>query len=215
MKTMRHTLWPAIFSIGLLTGWLPAYTFKPLPALAAADCPAWQESGGLAIGAYPYIGKRIREIFDTKDLFKEGLVPVLIVAHNRNSFRVSLAETGMSIYLPSGDENKPVPWEVAAANILKSNLPAPSTTGSGPWDIIRLAGANKSDMIEDFKKKSFGPRTLAPDETVRAVVFFRLGQAPDSVAGTRLYVSDITNADTGEEMLYLEFDLKAPPEPKK
>jgi len=121
----------------------------------------------------------------------------------------------MSILLASNDENKPVPWEVAAASIIRGSLPAPSTTGSGPWDIIRLAGANKSDMIEDFKAKSFGSRTLAPDETIRAAVFFRLGQAADSVSGTRLYVSDIFNADTGEELLYLEFELKAPPEPKK
>jgi hypothetical protein len=198
-----------------LASWLAAYDKKPLPEPAPDACPGWQESQGVFVGAVPYVGERSRELFDLKELPRLGIVAVLVSVRNTNSFPVTVYEAGMKVFDTANKENAPVPWESVAGAILQPNENKQVSTGLPPVDIIRTINAKgrPAAVIEDIRTKNFGTKTVAAGATVRGGVFFRLGTDPGNVEGGRFYVSEVANADSGEEMVFFEFDLKLPPPP--
>lgn len=209
-----HWIVPALALI-LLTAWLAAYDKKPLPAPAPDACPGWQESQGVFIGAVPYVGERTRELFDLKELQRLGIVAVLVAVRNTNTFPVTVYEPGMKVFDSANKENASIPWESVAGAILQPDDNKQVSTGLPPVDIIRTINAKgrPAAVIEDLRTKSFGTKTVAAGATIRGVVFFRLGNDPANIEGGRFYVGEVANADSGEEMVFFEFDLKLPPPP--
>jgi hypothetical protein len=204
-----------ILLISALSPWLAAYDKKPLPQPAPDACPGWQESQGVFVGAVPYVGERTRELFDLKELPRLGIVAVLVAVRNTNSFPVTVYESGMKVFDATNKENAPVPWESVAGAILQPGENKQVSTGLPPVDIIRTISAKgrPAAIIEDMRTKSFGAKTVAAGETVRGVVYFRLGTDPGNIEGGRFYAGEVANAESGEEMVFFEFDLKLPPPP--
>ena len=203
------------FALTFSFAWLAAYDKKPLPEPAPDACPGWQESQGVFIGAVPYVGERTRELFDLKELPRLGIVAVLVAVRNTNSFPVTVYEGGMKVLDATNKENAPVPWESVAGAILQPDENKQVSTGLPPVDIIRTMSAKgrPAAIIEDLRTKNFGTKTVVAGATVRGVVFFRIGTDPANIEGGRFYVSEVANAESGEEMVYFEFDLKLPPPP--
>jgi len=201
--------------IASLSSWLAAYDKKPLPEPAPDACPGWQESQGVFVGAIPYVGERTRELFDLKELQRLGIVAVLVAVRNSNAFPVTVYEGGMKVFDASNKENAPVPWESVAGAILQPNENKQVSTGLPPVDIIRTLNAKgrPAAILEDIRTKNFGTKTVAAGATARGVVFFRLGTDPANIEGGRFYVGEVANAESGEEMVFFEFDLKLPPPP--
>jgi hypothetical protein len=195
---------------------LAGYDKRPLPEPAPDACPGWQESQGVFIGAVPYVGDRTRELFDIKELPRFGLMAVLVAVRNTNSYPVTVYESGMKAFDAGGTEYSAVPWESVAGAILRPDADKQQTsTGLPPVDIIRTLNAKgrPAAILEDLRTKSFGNKTVEPGKTVHGVVFFRMGTDPANVADGRLYVGEVANAESGEEMVFFEFDLKLPPPP--
>ncbi len=201
--------------IASLSPFLSAYDKKPLPEPAPDACPGWQESQGVFIGAIPYVGERTRELFDLKELQRLGIVAVLVAVRNTNTFPVTVYESGMKVFDSASKENASIPWESVAGAILQPNENKQVSTGLPPVDIIRTINAKgrPAAVIEDLRTKNFGTKTVAAGATARGVVFFRLGNDPANIEGGRFYVGEVSNADSGEEMVFFEFDLKLPPPP--
>jgi hypothetical protein len=201
--------------IASLSSWLAAYDKKPLPEPAPDACPGWQESQGVFVGAIPYVGERTRELFDLKELQRLGIVAVLVAVRNSNAFPVTVYEGGMKVFDAANKENAPVPWESVAGAILQPNENKQVSTGLPPVDIIRTLNAKgrPAAILEDIRTKNFGTKTVAAGATARGVVFFRLGTDPANIEGGRFYVGEVANAESGEEMVFFEFDLKLPPPP--
>ncbi len=192
---------------------------KPLPTPAPRECPAWLESQGVTIGAVPYAGEsRIRELFDSKELFHLGIVPVLVAAHNGGDHPVVIRGTGFAVTDRQGQMIRALPWESVALALLQPDgqVGTAPSTGIPPVDIIRLAGkGKKAKLVQDMKNKAFGSPTIAPGETAHGVTFFKLGTGLGIFEGANLYIAEIYNADTREELVFFEFPLRLPPEPTK
>ncbi len=188
-----------------------AYDLKPLPAVTPEACPAWQASQGLVIGALPYAGKdAARAIFDTKDLYKNGIVPILLVMRNDNDFPVTLGTSGVQFIDRDGLKTQPVHWINIVAGLLRGKKIR--AIGIPTVELPQLPTGKGSDMIKDFREKSLETLTIPPGETARKVVFFRLGTDPGIFRGAELYITEIYNAASGEEMVFFEFGLKLPRE---
>ncbi|HOB51180.1 MAG TPA: hypothetical protein PK176_00245 [Acidobacteriota bacterium] len=212
---LRHLIGWALAAA--LTIAVPAEDKQPFPAPAPQACPAWLESQGVTIGAIPYAGEnRIRELFDSKELFQLGIVPVLVAAHNGADHPVVIAASGFAVLDRQGQMIRALPWESVAMALLQPDgqVGSAPSTGIPPVDIIRMAGkGKKAKLIQAMKNKAFGAPTIAPGETVHGLVFFKLGTGLGIFDGANLYIAEIYNADTREEMIYFEFPLKLPPEP--
>lgn len=211
---MRRRIWIMLPLVAVaLGGGILAYDKKPLPVLKPEDCPAFQESQGVVAGALPFAGAaRIKEIFDIKELIQDGIIPVLLVIRNDNSFPVSLGAGGISFLDRKNTQTRPTPWEDVAASILQRTQKSRSY-GVPAIDVIRLATGKSADMIEDLRTKALGQRTLKPAESAAGVIFLRVGSDPGIFTGSRICLQDIVNADSSEELVFIEFDLKLPPEP--
>ncbi|HOT01321.1 MAG TPA: hypothetical protein PLY66_09975 [Acidobacteriota bacterium] len=198
---------------------VPAEEKQPFPAPAPQACPAWLESQGVTIGAIPYAGeKRIRELFDSKELVQLGIVPVLVAVHNGADHPVVIAAAGIAVVDREGRMIRALPWEGVAMALLQPDgqVGAPPSTGIPPVDIIRMAGqGKKAKLIQAMKDKALGTPTIAPGETAHGLVFFKLGTGLGVFDGANLYLAEIYNADTREEMVYFEFPLKLPPDPPR
>lgn len=202
------TVLAALTSAGL------AYTPRPLPELAPEECPAWQRSDNVTMGARPYVGQdAIRELFDTKEVHKSGIVPVLLVIRNDNPFAVALGFGGAAVVDSLGQRNPALPYPNVVAALLQQR--EIRSVGSGPIpDLSALRTGKTADLIQDFRDKSLDMERIAPQTTLRKVLFFRLGTAPDALDGAMLYYGEIYNEDTGEELIFFEFELKLPPMPE-
>ncbi|HNR38406.1 MAG TPA: hypothetical protein PKN61_05170 [Acidobacteriota bacterium] len=212
---LRHLIgWALAVALAVA---VPAEEKQSFPAPAPQACTAWLESQGVTIGAIPFAGeKRIRELFDSKELVQLGIVPVLVAAHNGADHPVVIAAAGFAVVDRQGQMIRALPWESVAMALLQPDgqVGAPPSTGIPPVDIIRMAGkGKKAKLIQAMKNHSFGTPTIAPGETAHGVVFFKLGTGLGIFDGANLYISEIFNADTREEMIYFEFPLKLPPEP--
>jgi hypothetical protein len=206
----RRFLSTALVLVMLIVSGL-AYTPRPLPELSPGDCPAMQHSQGVTIGALPYVGQdAIRTLFDTKDLYKTGVVPILLVIHNENPFAVSMGARGAAVIDSLGQRNPSIPYpNVVAALLQRRDVRAIS---SGPVvDLSALKSGKTADLIEDFRNKSMDMERIPPAETVRKVVFFRMGTDPAALDSALLYFGEIYNEDTAEELIFFEFELKLPP----
>jgi hypothetical protein len=200
--------------LGLLAVTAPAYTPRPLPEISPEECPARQRSQDVIIGALPYVGQdAIRSLFDTKDLYKAGVVPILLVIRNENPFAVTMGARGASVTDSLGQRNPTIPYpNVVAALIQRRDV---RTVSSGPVvDLSALKSGKTADLIEDFRNKSMDMERIPPDTTLRKVVFFRLGTDPAALDGALLYFGEIYNEDTAEELIFFEFELKLPPPEK-
>jgi hypothetical protein len=212
MNSCRWLVWTVLV---LAAAPVAAYDQKPLPSTPPEECPGWQESQRVVIGAIPYPGEdRSRVLFDSKELHRMGIVPVVVAVRNGNDFPVVISDLGFSVMDREGKPFRAVGWDVVAMMIMQPDGQvgrAPST-GIPPVDIIRMAGTGgKAKLVQDLKNKAFAVQTIAPGKTFHGVAFFRLGTGTAILEGANLYIAEIYNADTREELVYFEFPLVVPP----
>ncbi|MBN2433077.1 MAG: hypothetical protein JXQ27_16520 [Acidobacteria bacterium] len=211
MKRANHRHFILLsFLIGLMPGGY-AYTPPPLPDLAPEDCPAWQRSEDVTMGAWPHLGTdAIRKLFDTKELYKSGIVPILLIIRNDHPSAISLGYRGAVVLDALGLRNPALPYpNVVAALLQKREI---RSVSSGPVaDLSNLRTGKTADLIQDFRNKSLDQERIPPKTTLRKVLFFRLGTDSAALDGALLYFGEVYNEDTGEELIFFEFELKLPP----
>lgn len=208
-----------------------------LPGLKPEECPAWQVSQGVTVGAVPYVGeKRCKELLGQKEPCKLGLLPFLLIIRNDNKFAVSLGRRGVSLVEASGNRLPAVdPSRRSGREQDEPRLGRGGKGGvsGGPRGTgrDRIPGEGGGGEPVPGGKGSEGhpgghsqgrpdgylmplQMEIAPGETVRCVVLFRAGKEEANLEGSRLYLSEIYSMETGEELIYFEFDVKLPPEEK-
>ena len=207
MNFKFRTLSFVIISLVLLMGIIQAgYKQKPLPDLNAEDCPSFQQSQGLHIGAVPYIGKKeTRLILDTKELHNNGIVPVLLVIHNKSEVPVQFDLQGILAISIQGIQSPALPPAEVISTILGKDV---RTAGSLTIDLTKLGNMKHADLMVDFREKSLQSDVVAPGDLIRKVVFFRLGTDPGTVEKSQIYISRIYDLKNGQELIFFEFPLK-------
>lgn len=187
-----------------------AYQAKPLPEITPESCPSFQKSQGVSIGVLFCPGEgRCREIVDSKEFCKLGIVPAVVCVRNDNPYAVTLGASGVLFIDSSEEKTPPLPWWDVVVKLFKEmrlkvgdgqSLPSPEASSD-----------KQKAVMDDFKAKSLVTGIVKPGETLRKVLFFNLGKGEGIYEGARLYISEIYRMDTGEELVFFEFDVRLPP----
>ncbi len=191
--------------IGGSTG-LARYRIKDLHIKPAEDYGAHQDFQKIIIGAYSYETQgSTLELFDTENLHRRHILPVLLVVENNNDFAIQIHEQDVVLITQDGLRFPSLPYQVVLLHI--SNQPL-TTDSTQPESLRKMVG---KEMTMDFENKAFGEKQVAPESSDFGVVFFWIPEL-DKLPGARLYLPDIVNLSEGEQLMSFEFELGRPQE---
>lgn len=180
------------------------YKIKDLQLKAASEYSAHQDFQGVVIGAYvcDTILKTL-EIFDTEELNRRRIIPVLLVVENNNAFPIRVLGSEVFLVEGSGAQQSPISWVDA---LLEISLKKPLSGFSGKKELL-LERSVKKEMYLDFERKAFDEKLISPGGSDFGVVFFRL---PDSgsLKGTTLYLPEVVDVTTEKSLMFFEFALQ-------
>ena len=179
---------------------LAGYKIKEVQVRPAAEYDAGQSFQNIVIGARAFTTEEeILTLFDTRKLYSNGFVPVLLVIENNNDFAVRLS--GKEIYLSHDGVNlQTVPYQ----EVLMEFAGKKKKNKYSTHEDILLKNVKNRDMVADFEHKSFGEKLIPPHGSDFGVVFFQVERLDP---GARIYIPNMTNLETREPLMFFEFDL--------
>lgn len=205
---MNHRHWEALLAVMLaVTADAAAakYTIKPLEVRPAAEYAAHQDFQNIVIGAYPALKEeQLLELFDTKKIHEKKILPVLVVVENNNSFPIHLQDRSIFLILKDGTNVPAMPMGEAFLQVVLKK--PPSAYSTHPGVMIGQLRRRHEDMWADFEHKNFGEKLIAPHDSDYGVLFFPL-PAEEDLPELRLYLPEIENVTTSEELIFFEFPL--------
>lgn len=179
--------------------------FRPGPVDAYSHR---QRIGDLTIAAEAFSTPgKIRSAFGKLNLGKYGLLPILVVMRNDSGDALRLDTMRVEYIRDDGRHVDPTPPEeipylapVEQPEIGGTRWPAPPIPG---------LGRKKKNPLAAFEVqgRAFSAKMLPPRD--RASGFFYFRTAP--LRGSRLYITGIRKAATGQELFYFEIPLDAKP----
>ena len=192
---------------GLLTLSAPADErgrFEPKPAGTYA---ARQTNENITIGVEPYQNaEKLKLAFGKVDFARLGVLPVLVVVANDTDHAIQLDRMRAQLITADRQNIEPIsaedalrPGRVKAPPVNRQRLPIPGIgRGSkGPKDEGQLSA-----------REFVAPAAVAHSE-VSGFFYFRMGKGPDRIPGSKLYITGIRDARTGQEVFYFEIGLDA------
>jgi len=179
------------------------YKIIEIQLKAPSEYSSHQNFQEIVIGAYPCETEaKVKEIFDTDKLIEKGFLPVLLVIENNNNFPIRMFEEEVFLVEKSGKRQRSMNYvDVLMAVHLKD--PLSQKSGDKQLSIEKLV---KKDMLQDFERKSFGEKLIAPYGNDHGVVFFRIPE--EGLADSYLYLPEILNVTDGEPLMFFEFPLQ-------
>lgn len=181
-----------------------AYDIRKPEIKAAREYPAHQDFQNVLIAAHPCeTQEKAAELFDTEDLIKKQILPILVVVENNNDFVVGILNEQIVLLGPDGAQYPAIPF---ADVLLHISLRRPLSSYSTRKDIL-LQQSVKKDVFLDFEHKAFGEKLIAPHGSDYGVVFFPLPE-DGRLDGFRLYFPHIFNVTGKEPLMFFEFDLQ-------
>lgn len=179
------------------------YRAKEIQVRPAADYPDHLDFQNIVIGVHPATTEaETLEFFDTKNLFEQEIMPVLVVVENNNDFALRIHQDDIHLILNDATQ---VPALAVLEVVLRVSLrrPAGSVT-TRPEILVRQIRDRR--MVEDFEHKAFGEKLIAPHSSDHGVVFFPR-PALGILDGMRLYFPEVYNLTEGQRLIFFEIEL--------
>ena len=178
--------------------------FEPKPANAYA---ARQTNDNVTIGVEPYENaEKLKLAFGKVDFARLGVLPVLVVVANDTDHAIQLDRMRVQLItadrqniepISADDALRPGRVKVPSSNQQRLPIPGIGRKPKGPLDEGRLSA-----------REFLAPAAVAHSE-VSGFFYFRLGKGPDRIPGSKLYITGIRDARTGQEVFYFEIGLDA------
>jgi len=180
---------------------------------AARSYPFVATQGHVSIAADPYeTNDKIRTAFDIKDLEKLGIVPVNVIITNEGEELISI--NGHDINLLD-EKNHSLESllveEVVHAIISKGKSPsthAPTPSSRFPLPQREGLRGDAFEIETDFSNKALKEVRIAPKATASGFVFFRLPNRQMRLTGHKLYIPQVKNLNSKEDLLFFEIEIK-------
>jgi hypothetical protein len=209
-----RTTWLAIGILTLVTTTtLASYKSIKVKVNPARNYPFVASQGQVSIAADPYeTNDKIKTAFDIKDMEKLGVVPVNVIITNESDDTILVS--GQDINLLD-EKNRSLESlnieEVVHAVISKGK--SPSTRGPAPPSRLPVPQreGSRGDAFEidmDFNNKALKELKIAPKTTASGFVFFRLPDRQMRLAGHKLYIPQVKNLRSKEDLLFFEIEIK-------
>jgi len=174
--------------------------FAPGPA---SQYKGNQTNEGIAMAAIPYISAdQTQSAFGKLNPNDHGILPVLVILENKTgkALRLDLKAE----YVPgTGDRVEDTPAKDLP--YLKSPKQPKLVEESRLPKIPGVGGKKKSPLAAwEIEGRAFLAKLLPPGETVSGFFYFQARH----LAGSRLYLTGIKDAQTGKEYFYFELPLE-------
>jgi hypothetical protein len=173
--------------------------FTPGPA---AGYQSHQSNGKVTIGVAAYVSdEENRPVFGKKNPYNFGILPVLVVIQNDSGKAIKTDALSAVLVGPNQDRvdatpAKDVPYLQGAQR--PKLVPSPLPTG-----MPKVSGHKNPLDNWTIEGRAFSARMLPPGQSASGFFYFQSGYQ----RGSSLYLSGLTEADTGEGLLYFEIPL--------
>jgi len=174
--------------------------FRPDPA---ASYPHHQTNSHVTIAADPYMaGEKLKAAFGKLDPYVYGILPVLVVIQNDSGQTLRVKDLKAEYVGPRGERIPATPAsDVRYARPPKRPAAVPTPVGS-----IAMKGKKNPLDAWEIEGRAFSAEMLPAGNSASGFVYFQSGLE----RGATLYVSGITEAATGKELLYFEIPIGDP-----
>ena len=174
--------------------------------------PSHQIAEGLAIAVQPYTSdQHCNLVFEYKGLVSKGVLPVLIVIENRGSETVQIR--GEDIYLTLHEEFerqvRPLELRQVVGKLEKKKkrsipLPFPRSLG---------VGGSGNKKLDQLQSRFFDMKLIPPSQNDYGFVYYDLSGKQMLATLKNVYLPEITNVETREQLMFFEISLKTAVEP--
>jgi hypothetical protein len=179
----------------------------------ARSYPFVVSQGPVSVAADPYeTNEKIRTAFDVKDMEKLGIVPVNVIITNEGEDTILVSGQDINLLDEKNHSLEALNVdEVVHAVISKGK--SPSTRGpaaSSRFPLPQHEGP-RGDAFEiemDFNNKALKEIRVAPKATASGFIFFRLPDRQMKLAGHKLYIPQIKNLESKQDLLFFEIEIK-------
>ena len=173
----------------------------PFKAQPAASYPSHQTVGQITVGVEPYTaGEKLKTAYGKLDPNEHGVLPVLVVIQNDTDKTIRL--TGLKVeYLgPNRERIEATP----ARDVRYLRPPQRPNMIPGPGSKVKILKTKKNPLDAwEIEGRAFAAQMLPPGNAASGFFYFQTPLHPHAT----IYVSGMTEAGTGKEILYFEIPL--------
>jgi hypothetical protein len=183
------------------------------PALPAADVPAafkaapaasyasHQSNAQITIGVEAYeSGDKVKTAFGKLDPYQHGILPVLVVIQNDSDKSIRL--DGLRAEYTGSNRNRVEATPARDVRYLKG--PDRPNAMPGPGGKVKVLKPKKNPLDAwEIEGRAFAARILPPGQSASGFFYFQTGLQRNAT----IYLSGMTEAGTGKEILYFELPL--------
>jgi hypothetical protein len=167
-------------------------------APAAADLPHRQTNDGVTIAADPYVnGEKLKAAFGKLNPYQYGILPVLLALQNGSGQSIKLDRMMAEYVGPHGDRIESTPAKDVRF-----------TQGGGrpsqPIGVIPPHVKKSPLDVWEIEGRALAAEMVPPGNSAYGFVYFQTGIQK----GATIYLSGITQAATGKELLFFEIPLQ-------
>jgi hypothetical protein len=169
--------------------------FHPPPAM---DLPHRQTNDKVTIGADPYTaGDKMKAAFGKVNPYQYGILPVLIAIQNDSGQSIKMDGMKAEYDAPHGDRIESTP----AKDVRYTQGGGPPRPPIG----VIPRGVKKSPLdIWEIEGRAFAAEMIPPGNSAYGFVYFQT----TNLKGATIYLSGMTEAATGKELLFFEIPLQ-------
>jgi hypothetical protein len=172
--------------------------FQPKPAEQYATK---QTSGGITIGAEVYTTDEQTKVpFGKLNPWTHNVLPVLVVIHNASPNAIRVERAQFEYELPDRTKTESTP----ASDVKYANGVQRPKASIGPLGGIKVGPGKNPLAAPEIEVRAFSAKVIPAGDTASGFVYFQTDVAS---AGAQLYITGLTDAVTGKDILYFEIPL--------
>lgn len=157
----------------------------------------------VAIAAEPYDTRQKESIFRV-DYLSHGILPVRLIVTNNNSRPISLRDARILFLTASGEEIQAAQPEDVERMMTRRDREGARVPLPAPLPDIRLKPrASNKEIEQDFNTFEYQDLVVEPHSTSAGFLFYDLSDLSHPLAGAKLHLRDLRDAD-GKELFYFE-----------
>jgi hypothetical protein len=166
----------------------------------------------VTIAVDPYeTDEKIKTAFDVKGMEKLGIIPVNVIISNEGEDLISVSGQDVNLLDVKNQSIESTPTEEVVQLILnKGKEPSASGRSRSPLPFPRKDSV-RGDAFEietDFTNKALKEARVSPKSTASGFVFFRLPSKQMKLSGYKVYIPEIKNLNTKQNLLFFEIEIK-------
>ena len=174
----------------------------PFQASPAAGYASHQSNAQITIGVDPYVtAEKVKVAFGKLDPSAYGVLPVLVVIQNDSRKAIKVDRVKAEYVGPNHERVDATP----AKDVRYLEPPKRPGVVTGPGGMTKVLKTKKNPLAEwEIEGRAFTAQMLPPGQSASGFFYFQAGLEKNAT----IYLSGITEAATGNEILYFELALK-------